>query len=61
MLDRNARYCPTCKEPLEIRVRFVSASPRKDRKDRYLWCQTCKAGMRVQRIVLDGPRVRINP
>lgn len=61
MLDRNARYCPMCKEPLEIRVRFVSASPSKDRKDRYLWCQQCKAGMRIQRIRLDGPYVRTTP
>lgn len=53
MLDRNVRYCPMCRGELEVRVRFVDANPRTTRKDRYLWCEGCKAALRVQKISLE--------
>jgi hypothetical protein len=61
MLSRKARYCPMCRGGLEIRTRFVSATPSTDRADRYLWCPACKAGIRIQKIQLEGPYVRTNP
>ena len=59
MLSRKVRYCPMCRGDLEVRIRFVSAGPHsRDRQDRYLWCPSCKAGIRIQKINLDAPYVR---
>ena len=58
MLDRNVRYCPMCRGELEVRVRFVDASPRSTRPDRYLWCGECKAALRIQKISLEAPVAR---
>lgn len=61
MLSRDVRWCPFCKDPLEIRVRFVSASPSSDRADRYLWCARCRRGMRIQEVDLTPMVSRTRP
>lgn len=55
MLDRKTLYCPVCRTVLQIRKRTLVRNYRDGQRNadmRYLWCQDCDGGYRIQRIWL---------
>lgn len=55
MLNGKILYCPACRTVLRIRKRTLVRNYRNGQRNadmRYLWCQECESGYRIQRIWL---------